>query len=86
MDLADLQRHWHAFGQQDPYWAILTDPAKRGNRWSPEEFFETGRAEIAAVMADAARLGIPRERRRAFDFGCGASAIIDGATSTPTTR
>jgi SAM-dependent methyltransferase len=75
VNLADLQRHWNAFGRQDPYWAILTDPAKRGNRWTPEEFFETGRVEIAELMTDGARLGVPHQRRRALDFGCGAGRL-----------
>lgn len=75
MDLRDLQRHWDTFGKQDPFWAILTDPAKRGNRWSPEEFFATGRAEIAELLEHAARLGVPRQRRRALDFGCGAGRL-----------
>jgi hypothetical protein len=75
MDLAELQRHWDTFGRQDPFWAILTDPAKRGNRWSPEEFFETGRVEVADLLDHAARLGVPRQWRRALDFGCGAGRL-----------
>lgn len=75
MDLAALQRHWDAFGRQDPYWAILAHPAHRGNRWPLDEFFETGRREIAAVMADAGRHGLPAHRRRALDFGCGAGRL-----------
>ena len=75
MDLRDLQRHWDTFGRRDPLWAILTDPAKRGNRWSPDEFFDTGRAEIAELMAHAAWLQVPGDRRRALDFGCGAGRL-----------
>lgn len=75
MDLRELQRHWDTFGQQDPYWAILTDPARRGNRWSPDEFFETGRVEILGHLEQAARLGVPRQWRRALDFGCGAGRL-----------
>jgi SAM-dependent methyltransferase len=75
MDLRELQRHWDIFGRRDPFWAVLTDPARRGNRWSPEEFFETGRAEIAELLDHAARLGVPRQQRRALDFGCGAGRL-----------
>jgi SAM-dependent methyltransferase len=75
MDLAALQRHWDTFGKQDPFWAILTDPERRGNRWSPEEFFETGRVEIAELMANAERLAVPRRWQRALDFGCGAGRL-----------
>ncbi|MDH4064262.1 MAG: class I SAM-dependent methyltransferase [Acidobacteriota bacterium] len=75
MDLAELQRHWDAFGRQDPFWAILTDPTRRGNRWPIEEFFETGRAEVDDLLKQAARLGVPREWRTALDFGCGAGRL-----------
>ncbi len=75
MDLAELQRHWDAFGRQDPFWAILSHPAHRGNRWPLEEFFETGQVEVAAVMAEAARHGLPHAKRRALDFGCGAGRL-----------
>ncbi|MCC6990743.1 MAG: methyltransferase domain-containing protein [Acidobacteria bacterium] len=75
MNLDDLQRHWDAFGQQDPMWAILTDPARKGRRWSPAEFFATGVTEIAELMREAAVLGVPQQRRRALDFGCGLGRL-----------
>lgn len=75
MDLLELQRHWDAFGRQDPFWAILTDPSKRGNRWTPEAFFETGQVEVTDLLEHAQRLGVPRHWRRALDFGCGAGRL-----------
>ena len=75
MNLQELQRHWDAFGRQDPMWAILTDPARKGGRWTPEEFFATGVEEIAGLMVEAASLGVPRHRRRALDFGCGLGRL-----------
>ncbi len=42
MNLTDLQRHWDAFGQHDPMWPILTDPARKGRRWTPKAFYATG--------------------------------------------
>lgn len=75
MDLGELQRHWQAFGEQDPLWAILTDPARKGGRWTPEEFFATGVAEIEALMQEARTFGLPHQRRRAVDFGCGVGRL-----------
>lgn len=75
MNLHDLQRHWDAFGEQDPMWAILTDPARKGRRWTAAEFFATGIAEIEALMAEARGFGLPVDRRRALDFGCGLGRL-----------
>ena len=75
MNLRELQQHWDAFGRQDPMWAILTDPARKGRRWTAAEFFATGAEEIAAFMAEATALGLPRHRRRALDFGCGLGRL-----------
>jgi SAM-dependent methyltransferase len=70
-----LQRHWDEFGRRDPYWAILTDPAKQGNKWDLDEFFETGEREVDDVLAWVASLGMTLRRGRALDFGCGAGRI-----------
>ena len=75
MNLDDLQQHWDAFGRRDPMWAILTDPARQGRRWTAAEFFATGAEEIGAFMAEATALGLPRHRRRALDFGCGLGRL-----------
>jgi len=75
MNLGDLQRHWNAFGEQDPMWAILTDPARKGRRWTAEAFFATGVSEIDALMTDARAHGLPLGRRRALDFGCGLGRL-----------
>jgi SAM-dependent methyltransferase len=75
MNLDELRRQWDAFGRIDPFWAILTDANRRGNRWDPAEFFATGRQEIAEAFARAARLGLPRRRGRGLDFGCGAGRL-----------
>lgn len=75
MDFAALTRHWDRFGATDPLWAILTDPAHKGNRWDPEAFFATGREEIAQVVARAQQFGVPRRWDRGLDFGCGVGRL-----------
>ena len=75
MRLRTLRRHWDELGRQDPLWAILTSPDKQGNRWSIDEFLQTGRDEIAAVMAYLDRRAIHVPRGRALDFGCGAGRL-----------
>lgn len=75
MDFDALTRQWDRFGATDPLWAILTDPARKGNRWDVETFFATGREEIAAVVARARAWGVPHHWSRAFDFGCGVGRL-----------
>lgn len=72
-DLAWVQENWDRLGREDPFWAVLTDPAKKGGGWDPEEFFATGRAEVAALLESVGHL-LPG-RRRALDFGCGPGRL-----------
>ena len=75
MRLSGLRRHWNEFGRSDPLWAILTAPDKKGNRWSVDEFLQTGRDEIAALVAYLDARGLTGARTRALDFGCGAGRL-----------
>lgn len=75
MELKELQRHWNRLGETDPFWAVLTDPTKRGRKWRPDEFFQRGEREIAEVMENVERLGVQLARRRALDFGCGVGRL-----------
>jgi SAM-dependent methyltransferase len=73
--LGALKRHWERLGRRDPFWAVLTDPSKRGGGWDREEFFRGGAKEIAAALWRAEQLGLRLSRRRALDFGCGVGRI-----------
>lgn len=81
MELKELQKHWNQFGKQDPLWAIVTWDDKKGNKWNPEEFFETGKQEIAGVMEYVQRLGLLQELGRALDFGCGVGRLTQALVS-----
>jgi SAM-dependent methyltransferase len=74
-DLERLRRVWNELGADDPLWAILSRPDKRGGRWDTDEFFAYGEAEIAAIDAACARLQRPRTRHLAVDFGCGVGRL-----------
>src|SRR2546428_5890286 len=80
MDLNELQRHWHCFGETDPLWAILTDPSRKDGKWEADEFFRTGRDEIAGTLENVQALfaqWAPEIKRkgRALDFGCGVGRL-----------
>jgi SAM-dependent methyltransferase len=70
-----LRRHWERLGRHDPFWAVLTDPDKRGGGWDVSEFFRSGVEEIDSALARASALGVLVARRRALDFGCGAGRL-----------
>jgi ubiquinone/menaquinone biosynthesis C-methylase UbiE len=75
MDIKRLGDNWNAWGRKDPMYAVLTDPAKRHNRWDEAAFFETGRREVAGVMRYVEGLGHPLQTGSALDFGCGVGRL-----------
>ncbi len=73
--LEPVRRVFEAFGREDPLYAALSRKRYRGNRWDPEEFFRTGREEIARVMEYLAGSGVRPAGGRALDFGCGVGRL-----------
>lgn len=71
-----LQETWETHGRDDPLWAILAEPGKRGGRWDLSEFFATGREEIARLMERLEELGVTPSGR-ALDFGCGFGRLTE---------
>jgi SAM-dependent methyltransferase len=69
--LKRFARDWNRLGKRNPYGAILTGTAGDLPQWTVEEFFETGRADVARFMADLASVAPAVRRRRVLDFGCG---------------
>jgi len=75
MELAELRFTWDELGRQDPLWAILTNPAKKGKKWDKEEFFQTGEYDIKSVLDYTGALKLRYPRARALDFGCGVGRL-----------
>ena len=75
MSLSKHKRDWDELGRVDPLWAILTSPEQRCGKWDLREFFACGASEIGHVMQQATRLGFPRYRHAALDFGCGVGRL-----------
>jgi SAM-dependent methyltransferase len=81
MELKELQENWDGLGRIDPLWAILTDPGRKGGKWDPDEFFASGRQEVAQTMRLARTLGLPVRRETALDFGCGVGRLTQALCS-----
>jgi len=72
-------QEWVRWGQQDPYYAVITnDKFRKANLTedAKREFFESGRYHVHYVLDAASRLlGRDFEPRRALDFGCGVGRV-----------
>ena len=75
MNIHQIHKNWTDLGAEDPLWAVLTDPAKKGNRWDEDEFVETGREEIDLVLSKLKGMSISLPFGRALDFGCGPGRL-----------
>jgi SAM-dependent methyltransferase len=73
--LDDVRRDWTTLGAEDPLWAVLVAPGKRGGNWSVEEFLSTGRADVEATRRWLDGLGMPTRWDRVLDFGCGVGRL-----------
>jgi len=73
MELGTHKRDWEELAKFDAMWAVLTVGNKRGNKWDPAEFFNTGRIEIENLMAEIG--GWSDKRDKALDFGCGVGRL-----------
>jgi 2-polyprenyl-3-methyl-5-hydroxy-6-metoxy-1,4-benzoquinol methylase len=71
--LERIRRNWEAFGRTDPLWAILND--RDEGDWNAQEFFATGRVDVAWLLDEAAAAGAPMPRGRCLDFGCGVGRL-----------
>jgi SAM-dependent methyltransferase len=74
-EIERLRETWRVLGEEDPLWAILSSPDKRGGRWSVDEFFAAGENEIGAIERYCAELDRPSARNVALDFGCGVGRL-----------
>jgi SAM-dependent methyltransferase len=70
-----LQQVWEAHAQEDPLWAIISTPTKRGGQWDLNEFLATGKHEIAELLKTLAAHDIAFDPAAALDFGCGVGRL-----------
>ena len=69
------QRTWNTYAANDPLWAILTDSDKKGNKWTLDEFFGSGRDDIRYHMDRVLDVHPDLKLSRALDFGCGVGRL-----------
>jgi SAM-dependent methyltransferase len=73
--MAEQHRVWEDWARADPYWAILSDPDRKGGKWELEEFYRSGVEEVARVLGQIDERQLEVARGRCLDFGCGAGRL-----------
>jgi SAM-dependent methyltransferase len=73
--MLEQHRVWEAWAQVDPYWAILSEPDRKGGKWDLDEFFSSGVEEIGLLLGQLDDRHIDVTRGRCLDFGCGAGRL-----------
>ncbi len=75
MTLDTVRETFEKLGREDPLYGVLTDHARRYNKWDPIEFFETGVAEVGRMMRSLEDIPLKVARGDALDFGCGVGRL-----------
>ena len=75
MSLDHTKKTYERLGREDPFYAVLTVPQFRHNKWNEREFFATGEQEIAQMLDYLKPLVPDLKTNRAFDFGCGVGRL-----------
>ncbi len=73
--LNHVKDSWTYFGKDDPFWAVLTVPEKKGNKWDPDDFYKHGRNSIRRILNQLMELNVELEFSSALDFGCGPGRL-----------
>jgi 2-polyprenyl-3-methyl-5-hydroxy-6-metoxy-1,4-benzoquinol methylase len=75
MNIEQAARNWKQLGENDPMWAILSAENKRGNKWSRDDFFATGREDVESILKTVQEAGLTINFGTALDFGCGLGRL-----------
>jgi 2-polyprenyl-3-methyl-5-hydroxy-6-metoxy-1,4-benzoquinol methylase len=77
--LAGIAVEWRKFGVTEPHWSVLTGQeflSSNIDAKTIEDFYATGRNDVAMLLASPARCGIDTSRfGRVMDFGCGVGRL-----------
>jgi SAM-dependent methyltransferase len=79
--LRQLRRTWEDYGRRDPFFGVLSDPARHGGKWNEEEFFASGVAHVESLMRSLADARVAVPSGACLDFGCGVGRLTQALCS-----
>ncbi|MDD5639174.1 MAG: class I SAM-dependent methyltransferase [Candidatus Pacebacteria bacterium] len=79
--LKQSEKNWNNLAKEDPLWAILSDPSRKGEKWKIKDFFESGEKEIIELFNWLNKNKISVNFGRALDFGCGVGRLSNPLAS-----
>jgi SAM-dependent methyltransferase len=74
-DFDRLRRTWSALGEEDPLWAIASEPGTKGGKWELSEFLATGDDVVDRYRRLLREQGAPGVFGDVLDFGCGVGRL-----------
>ncbi|MGQ0839914.1 methyltransferase domain-containing protein [Actinokineospora sp.] len=74
MSVEHLRSTWEQLGQDDPLWAVLSDPSRKGGNWDVDEFLSTGRHWVKHILDTLHGVSLDLGDR-VLDFGCGVGRL-----------
>ena len=75
MNIEALREGWDHAAKDDPMYHILSLQGKETGGWDRDEFFETGRKQVAEAMRYLTDYGV--RHGAALDFGCGIGRLTE---------
>ncbi len=73
-----VHRSWQRFGEEQPFWSVLTSPQYRDQpeQTAIDQFFATGKVEIERFKKNLTRVGLSLEgHRTCLEYGCGLGRV-----------
>ena len=72
-----IQKEWQILGESEPYWSVLSaEEFKRANLTNIEEFYQTGKEDLARIFATLQRNGIDYSKSKTcLEYGCGLGRV-----------
>jgi SAM-dependent methyltransferase len=71
----DVGWHWNELGRRNPFGAVLAPSGEKSPGQEIDDFFATGREDVARLIVHLAQVAPQMRWRSALDFGCGIGRV-----------